>query len=76
MLIVGDDVALLQLLPSRIVSSESRNCELSFALPCRLIPNPWPPLARLLSFCRSLAAFLKREHGAEVRIFDEAIYAV
>lgn len=25
---------------------------------------------------KSLAAFLKREHGAEVRIFDEAIYAV
>ncbi|CDZ96295.1 Uncharacterized conserved protein [Phaffia rhodozyma] len=25
---------------------------------------------------RNLAVFLKREHGAEVRIFDEAIYAV
>jgi len=36
------------------------------------------PSKLTLSFLlfRSLAAFLKREHGAEVRIFDEAIYAV
>jgi hypothetical protein len=33
-------------------------------------------LGSLLDPFRALAAFLKREHGAEVRIFDEAIYAV